>query len=108
MAAAVPMLHGQITMPAVRNEPLAMPWDNAIYFFDPAHFRTLFPAEIVEAMCDDTGDLNEKLVLGTSEPIARAIMLVEGRFNGNGGCSFFCNGKYGPRRQNLCSTLPQR
>ena len=34
-----------------RNEPLAVPWDNGIYFFDPAHFRTLFPAEIVEAMC---------------------------------------------------------
>ena len=32
-----------------RNEPQAMPWDNGIYFFDPAHFHTLFP--VVEAMC---------------------------------------------------------
>ena len=34
-----------------RNQPLAMPWDNNTYFFDPAHFRTLFPAAVVDQMC---------------------------------------------------------
>ena len=34
-----------------RNQPVAMPWDNSTYFFDPDHFRTLFPAAVVDQMC---------------------------------------------------------
>jgi hypothetical protein len=64
--------------------------------------------KLVEALSDDTGELNEKLVLGTLEPIGRGIMLVEGRYNGGRSCAYFCNGKYAPGRQNLCTTLPQR
>lgn len=64
--------------------------------------------KLVENLSDDDGELNEKLVNGTLEPIGRTIFLVEGPYRGNSGCSFFCNGKYGPSRQNLCSTLPQR
>ena len=33
-----------------RRQPLAMPWDGSGYYFDPAHFRTLFPEEVVEQM----------------------------------------------------------
>ena len=33
-----------------RRQPLAMPWDTSEYYFDPAHFRTLFPEEVVAQM----------------------------------------------------------
>lgn len=33
-----------------RRQPLAMPWDTSGYYFDPAHFRTLFPEEVVAQM----------------------------------------------------------
>jgi len=33
-----------------RRQPLAMPWDSSDYYFDPAHFRTLFPEEVVAQM----------------------------------------------------------
>ncbi len=33
-----------------RRQPLAMPWDTSGYFFEPAHFRTLFPEPVVARM----------------------------------------------------------
>ncbi len=33
-----------------RRQPLAMPWDTSGYYFDPAHFRTLFPEAVVAQM----------------------------------------------------------
>lgn len=33
-----------------RRQPIAMPWANHEYSFDPAHFRTLFPEEVVARM----------------------------------------------------------
>ena len=33
-----------------RRQPLAMPWDTSDYYFDPAHFRTFFPEEVVAQM----------------------------------------------------------
>ena len=33
-----------------RRQPLAMPWDTSDYYFDPEHFRTLFPEEVVAHM----------------------------------------------------------
>ncbi len=35
-----------------RRQPLAMPWDASGYYFDPAHFRTLFPESVVAQMED--------------------------------------------------------
>lgn len=76
-----------------------------------AGIRTKFQASmrtIVTAMSDGEASFNGQLVDGTLEPTAKAIMLIEGPFTGNQNCSFFCSGKYGPSRQNLCSTLPAR
>lgn len=33
-----------------RHQPMVMPWTDREYFFSPAEFRTLFPAEIVDWM----------------------------------------------------------
>jgi hypothetical protein len=64
---------------------------------------------LVQGLSDGTDDLNNRMILGTIEPISRAIMLVEGAYPpGTNDCSGFCNGKYGPSRQNLCETLPAR
>jgi hypothetical protein len=62
----------------------------------------------VSAMSDGDSTFNDQIINGTIEPTSKAIMLIEGPFPGNRNCSFFCRGKYGPQRQNLCSTLPAR
>lgn len=36
-----------------RNQPIAMPWNDSIYFFDPEEFRKLFPAAVVQQMVDN-------------------------------------------------------
>jgi predicted acylesterase/phospholipase RssA len=33
-----------------RRQPMMMPWDVPGYYFDPAHFRTLFPEDVVAQM----------------------------------------------------------
>jgi len=65
---------------------------------------------LVKNLSDDTGKLNEQLASGSIEPIKHAIMLIEGPYRGNrnGGCTSFCNGKFGARRKNMCETLPAR
>jgi hypothetical protein len=63
---------------------------------------------IVSAMSDGDTAFNDQIINGTIEPTSRAIMLIEGPFPGNRNCAFFCRGKYGAQRQNLCSTLPAR
>ncbi len=37
-----------------RRQPMAMPWTSGEYFFDPAHFRTLFPEDVVARMERET------------------------------------------------------
>jgi hypothetical protein len=84
------------------NEELA----NAIY----KPVREKFQAgmkQLVDALSDGNETLNGSLVNGTLEPVSRAILLIEGPYTG-GNCEFFCNGKYGRNRQNLCATLPAR
>ncbi|MDT7630120.1 MAG: hypothetical protein QOI50_2050 [Pseudonocardiales bacterium] len=41
-----------MTTNLTRRQPVAMPWRNQEYFFDPARFRTLFPADVVRWMVD--------------------------------------------------------
>ncbi len=41
-----------MTTNVTRSEPLTMPWEGAGYWFDPAYFATLFPADVVKAMVD--------------------------------------------------------
>lgn len=63
---------------------------------------------LVAGLSDGSDDLNSRLVNGTIEPVAKAIREIEGGYTGGNDCSFFCNGKYGPQRQNLCETLPTK
>jgi hypothetical protein len=65
---------------------------------------------LTKNLSDDTGKLNEQLASGSIEPIKHAIMLIEGPYRGNrnGGCTSFCNGKFGSRRKNMCESLPAR
>ena len=64
--------------------------------------------KIVEGVSDAEGDLNERLISGSVEPISKAIMLIEGKYTGGANCSFFCGDKFGKTRRNLCETLPSR
>jgi len=64
--------------------------------------------KLVAGLSDGEAAFNERVIAGTIEPIAKTIREVEGPYPGNQNCEFFCNGKYGQRRQNLCSTLPAR
>ncbi len=41
-----------MTTNVTRSEPLTMPWEGEEYWFDPGYFRTLFPADVVEAMVE--------------------------------------------------------
>jgi predicted acylesterase/phospholipase RssA len=41
-----------MTTNLTRRQPVAMPWRNQEYFSDPARFRTLFPADVVQWMVD--------------------------------------------------------
>ncbi len=61
---------------------------------------------LVAGLSDGDASFNERIIAGTIEPISKAIREVEGPYPGNQNCEFFCNGKYGRQRQNLCSTLP--
>ena len=64
--------------------------------------------KLVAGLSDGSDDLNGRFVAGTVEPIAKAIAQIEGSYSGGNDCAFFCNGKYGPQRQNLCETLPTK
>ncbi len=63
---------------------------------------------LVTGLSDGSDDLNTRMVNGTVEVISKAIREIEGGYTGGNDCSFFCNGKYGPQRQNLCETLPTK
>lgn len=65
--------------------------------------------KLVDGLSDGDATLNERLVSGTIEPISKAILVVEGPFQGdNYACESFCNGKFGSRRANFCATMPAR
>jgi hypothetical protein len=64
---------------------------------------------LVTALSDGDSAFNERLVNGTIEPVAKAIMLIEGPYRGsNGQCNSFCQGKFGPRGKKMCDSLPTR
>jgi hypothetical protein len=64
--------------------------------------------QLVAGLSDGDDAFNQQLVSGTIEPVARAIREIEGPYPGGRSCEFFCNGKYGRSRQNLCEKLPLR
>lgn len=41
-----------MTTNLTRHQPMAMPWSTGEFYFDPAEFRGLFPAEVVDWMVD--------------------------------------------------------
>ena len=59
---ADPITFGQLTAAGVelrmmttnltRHQPMRMPWPEREYFFDPGEFKELFPAEVVDWMCE--------------------------------------------------------
>ena len=65
---------------------------------------------LVTSLSDGSDDLNNQMIQGTIEPIAKALAQIEGSYPGsNPYCNFFCNGKYGPSRgNNLCATMPTK
>lgn len=72
-------------------------------------FQTAMRA-LVDNLSDGSDELNERMVLGTVEPVAKAIAEIEGKYPGrrNGTCNAFCNGKFSERRANMCETIPTR
>jgi hypothetical protein len=65
--------------------------------------------KLVDALSDGDVKLNDRMVNGTIEPIAKAIRIVEGPYQGgNYTCDSFCNGKFSARRRNMCDTIPQK
>lgn len=66
---------------------------------------------LVAGLSDGDKDLNERMVNGTVEVVSKAIMIVEGPYEGNGtgSCRSFCNGKFGPSRgADFCASMPAR
>jgi hypothetical protein len=65
--------------------------------------------KLVDALSDGDAKLNDRMVNGTIEPIAKAIRLIEGPYRGgNYACDSFCNGKFSARRRNMCDTIPEK
>ncbi len=61
---------------------------------------------LVKELSDSDDAYNQRIISGTLEPVAYAIREIEGPYPGGQSCEFFCNGKYGQSRQNLCEKLP--
>ncbi len=80
---------------------------NTFYASVRGKFQTAMQT-LVTGLSDGSDDLNSRMVNGTIEVVSKAIREIEGGYTGGNDCSFFCNGKYGPQRQNLCETLPTR
>ncbi|MET9269232.1 hypothetical protein [Kribbella sp. NPDC003557] len=67
---AAPITFGQLTAGGVelrmmttnltRHQPMRMPWPEHEYFFDPGEFKKLFPAEVVDWMCEHPPPLSSQ------------------------------------------------
>lgn len=49
-----------MTTNLTRHQPMAMPWDSEEFYFDPAEFRRLFPAEVVDWMVANPPPLGDE------------------------------------------------
>jgi predicted acylesterase/phospholipase RssA len=48
-----------MTTNLTRHQPMKMPWPEREYYFEPGEFRRLFPAEVVDWMCDHPPALSD-------------------------------------------------
>ena len=87
---------------------------NQFYAQVSGKFQTAM-GTVIKGMSDAPDTLNQQMISGLVEPISRAFMLVEGRYNAsnpNGQCTSFCDGKFaggnqsGSTNANACAQLP--
>ncbi|WP_375432864.1 hypothetical protein [uncultured Friedmanniella sp.] len=58
-----------------RAQPMAMPWDDGTYFFDPAEFEALFGPTVAQAMVDSPPPLpTEAAERGDRERLLQAVL----------------------------------